>query len=459
MGGTLSAKTAFSDSTEGIPMVTFARRTRHLPTDPSDHPAYALARGRYAPRRQVEDQFSNSASVIQGRPSADEFVRRIVREMRIRFYQPKTIKHYSNALKSLLRWFGGSPHRVTREAVREFLLYLVDAGAGASWISIHLSAIRTAFDKMCQRDVTLGLTTPRRSKTLPVVLSEREVQRLLAATPTLRDKLLLGLMYATGLRVSEVARLRYRDLDFERRVINVWQGKGRTDRQVMLPTTFESLLRQMAGQFAGDQYVFPGERRGRHISPRTVQRAMARAVHIAGIKKRATPHTLRHSFATHTFENGCDIRRIQKILGHVRLETTTIYVKVARPGDDQAFPSPLDVLTRKTTGSPSKGAIRRQPSVGKLRFHFKAEGHDDKGHRTSKVTLAIEGDPGTVYLTGIVAREVRPGWVTLEIPTLETWEEPLKWLTREQRDRIETSEFFHLLQREIPARLLALNGG
>jgi len=156
-----------------------------------------------------------------------------------------------------LRWYGGPPHRVTREDVRWFLLYLVDAGVGSSQVSTHLFAIRIAFDKMCHRQVTLGLTTPRRPKKLPVVLSVEEVQRLLEATPTLRDKLLLGLMYATGMRVSEVVRLRWRDVDFDRRLVNVWQGKGRSDRQVMLPKTFEPLLARLSEQFAGEDYVFP----------------------------------------------------------------------------------------------------------------------------------------------------------------------------------------------------------
>ena len=102
---------------------------------------YAPARGRYAPRARVEDQLTNVAPVVQGRPSAGEFLRKIVREMRIRFYQPSTVKNYRNALKSFLRWYGGPPHRVAREDVREFLLYLVDAGVGSSWVShlrVHL---------------------------------------------------------------------------------------------------------------------------------------------------------------------------------------------------------------------------------------------------------------------------------------------------------------------------------
>ena len=417
---------------------------------------YQPARGRYAPRSRVEDFLQPNASVVLGRPNADQFVRLIVREMKIRFYQPKTVKSYRNALLSLLRWFGGPPHRLTREDVREYLLYLVDAGLSSSAVSNHLAAIRTAFDKMCLRQVTYGLVVPRKPKRLPVVLSGEEVIALLEAAPSLRDKLLLGLMYATGMRVSEVVRVRWRDVDPDRRLINVWQGKGRTDRQVTLPVCYESLLTSLSEGFEADDFLFPSEngtRRNRHLSPRTAQRIMQRAVRIAGIKKRATPHSLRHSFASHSYEDGCDIRRIQQRLGHMRLETTTIYVKVAKPTDDRAEPSPLDKLyhTAPRNSSPK----RRRSDVGRLRMHFLQQA-TEPNCRCAKVTLSVSKGERPIYFTGIMAREVRPGYVTLDIPPLEQWAEPLSWLSRAQRERFEETEFYEMLQREISTRLCQL---
>ena len=134
-------------------MIAHTRTTasRSLSTYNSGQP-YRAARGRYAPRSRVEDQLQSSAPVVEGRPTAGEFLRKIVRELRIRFYQPQTIKNYRNALRSFLRWYGGPPHRVTREDVREFLLYLVDAGAGSSWVSTHLSATRCVIAKL-RRDL------------------------------------------------------------------------------------------------------------------------------------------------------------------------------------------------------------------------------------------------------------------------------------------------------------------
>ncbi|MCH7728556.1 MAG: tyrosine-type recombinase/integrase [Planctomycetes bacterium] len=408
---------------------------------------YRQARGRNAPRLNVEDRACATPSVIQGFPTAQQFVRTIIEELRLRFYRPKTRKSYEGALRRFLRWYGQPPHRATRDDVRHFLLFLVDAGAGSSWVSVHLAALRTAFDKFCGRDVTWGLMTPRKPKRLPIVLSEQEVSRLLDAAPRIHDTMLLGLMYASGLRVGEVVRLRWRDLDFDREVINVWQGKGRRDRQVILPNLFRDLLKRMGDRCEPCEFVFPGQRKGRHLSPRTAQRIMERAMRVAGIGKRATPHSLRHSFATHAFEQGCDIRRIQKQLGHVHLETTTIYIKVARPRSSERMTSPLDRL--------SKVVAQQRPSIGKVRILLQSE-PSVNGLRQAQASVIINPGPSQVELDGIQVCEARRGWVTLGVPALEQWEPLLRRLSAEQRERIEEAGFFELLQRELPRRLLAL---
>jgi hypothetical protein len=206
---------------------------------------------------------------------------------------------------------------------------------------------------MCGRDLTLGLQTPRRPGKLPIVLSTDEVQRVLQAATSIRDKLLIGVMYATGVRVGEVVRLRFRDFDFDRRSVRVVDGKGAKDRAVMLPETFAPLLRRLAEHASPDAFVFPSHvDPKRHLAPRTAERAMERAVQLARVGKRATCHSLRHSFATHLLENGTDVRFIQKLLGHVRLETTTLYTKVAVLRPERAR-SPLDALATEG-GGPSR---------------------------------------------------------------------------------------------------------
>jgi len=426
-------------------MTTLPKRFR--PGTYNSGQPYAPARGRYAPRLQLENRLAPCHAVIDlpsEQPEAARFIDAIKREMKIRCYQRKTIKTYKNALRLLLGWFGGRPHQITREDVRVYLETLVDGGASSSWIGINLSAIRTGFDKMCGQGITLGLESPRRPKRLPVVLSGREIIRLLQAAPSLRDKLLLGIMYATAMRVSEVCKLRNRDIDFDRRRIRVWQGKGRTDRQVLLPESLEGILRELCGRGSGDDFIFPGDRSGRYLSPRTARRAMQRALKMAGIRKRASCHSLRHSSATHMVENGTNIRCIQTLLGHVRLETTRLYTHVAGLSERQVR-SPLDVLT-------ANGEQRSlvQP-VGRMRLQLSKTADP----RSAAVELTILTDTRHVTLGGITVREARPGWVTLELPPSERWEEPLRWLTRQEHDRLESPEFYALLQRHATSRYLA----
>jgi len=410
---------------------------------------YRIARGRHAPRTRLEDTGWVAPSIVSGYPTSQQFLRAVVDEMRLRCYRPNTLSTYASALRRFLRWFGQPPHRATSNDVREYLLFLIDAGRDGSSVSGNLSALRTAFDKFCGRDVTFGLVTPRRPKRLPVVLSEPEVRRLLDAAPRLRDKLVLGLMYASGLRVSEVCRLQWRDLDFDREVIRVRQAKGQRDRQVILPNLFRELLARIGSQLQPGDFLFPGQNAGRHLSPRTAQRIMQRAVRAAGIAKRATPHSLRHTFATHAFEQGCDIRRLQKLLGHVHLDTTTIYVKVARPCDSRQMTSPLDRLS-----APSPTPDSRRPSIGRLKIHLHPEPSVD-GLRQAQASLLIDDGRSPVELTGIRLREARRGWVTIELPQLDAWDPCLRRLPAAHRERIEEPAFFELLQRELPRRLLA----
>ncbi len=192
-------------------------------------------------------------------------------------------------------------------------------------------------------------------------------------------------------------------------------------------------------------YVFPASRRDRHLSPRSAQRAMERAVRMAGITKRATCHSLRHSFATHLIEGGTDIRRIQKLLGHMKLETTTIYTKVA-VGKDGRVQSPLDAIRR----SKQKSA----PTAGRMRIAIEPIEEESGKPRSARIELTIAASPRPIKLSGIYVRELRPGWLALDVPPLETWAEPLRWLTPQQRERIESAEFYGLLQREITRRFL-----
>ena len=413
---------------------------------------YRRAVGRYAPYARVVDLASPSHAVVDlDREDVDAaaFLARIDRELKIRFYQSKTRKSYRVVLGGFLRWLGLPPAEATREDVREWLELLVDGGAESSWVSVHLSALRTMFDKMCGRDVTLGLMTPRRALKLPVVLSADEVKRLLLAAPSLRDKLLLGLMYATGMRVSEVSRLRLRDIDFDRGGIAVRQGKGRKDRIVMLPQSFRGLLERLRSIHRPEDFLFPSSMEpGRHLSPRTVQRAMQRACLLAGIERPATCHSLRHSFATHLLESGTDIRFIQQLLGHLRLETTTLYTKLAVLRGDRAV-SPLDLLTGPPAPSRPLAVAPSSRPVGALGIRM-VRGHDARGP-LAQVSLIVRGEP-EVLLEGLVVREPRPGFLALELPPLEDWQPALSFCDDDVRARFEDAAFYETLRDELARR-------
>jgi site-specific recombinase XerD len=185
---------------------------------------------------------------------------------------------------------------------------------------------------------------PKRKKLLPKVLSKDEIRSFLGALKTPKHRAIAMVLYSGGLRVSEAARLRVEDIESQRRQIRIRQGKGRKDRYVMLSPVVLQALREYARWERPHYWLFPaGHRRDRHITPRAIQREVARAAEAAGIKRRVTPHMLRHSFATHLLEAGTDLRYIQELLGHVNISTTVTYTHVARR-EARSIQSPIDRL-------------------------------------------------------------------------------------------------------------------
>ena len=207
-----------------------------------------------------------------------------------------------------------------------------------------VSAVRFFLRHILHRpDLAGAVPYPRKERTLPSVLSVEEVRRLLQAVSNPTHRALVMLLYSAGLRVGEVTRLRVADVDPERHLLHVRRGKGRKDRYTLLSdVAWESLQRRLAFA-AADEWLFPGQRPDRHLTIRSVQKIVTRAGGIAGIRKRLTPHTLRHTFATHLLESGTDLRYIQELLGHASTRTTEIYTHVSRR-DLARIRSPLDAL-------------------------------------------------------------------------------------------------------------------
>ena len=270
--------------------------------------------------------------------------RRMIEDMAVRNLSPATQQSYLSAVSRLSKYFGRSPDRLGVDEVHAFQVHLV--ATGISWPALNqiVSALRFFYG------VTLGRTTlPRRiayarePQKLPVVLSADEVVRFLEAIPSVKSRTALTTVYAAGLRVSEVVRLAVADIDSERMVIRVEQGKGGRDRYVMLSPRLLEILRVYWRIVRPDHWLFPGRDRNRPLDQQVLHTACKYARLAAGLTKPVTVHTLWHSFATHLLENGTDVRIIQVLLGHANLQSTVRYTRVATR-TISATPSPLDRL-------------------------------------------------------------------------------------------------------------------
>ncbi len=272
---------------------------------------------------------------------------RMIEDMTIRQFQPTTQQGYIRAVKNFSTFLDTSPDGASAEDLRRYQLHLVTSGVSATVINHGLTALRFLFMVTLRRpEVVAELTFIRVPRTLPIVLSPEEVARLLDAAPGLKYKAALSIAYGAGLRASEVISLKIADIDSTRRVIRVEQGKGRKDRYVMLSEPLLDLLRAWWKQARPRGWLFPGQNPVNPLTTRQLNRACHAASEAAGIDKRVSLHTLRHSFATHLLEQKVDIRVIQVLLGHKKLETTALYSQVATR-TIREVKSPLEQLTRK----------------------------------------------------------------------------------------------------------------
>jgi len=263
--------------------------------------------------------------------------RRMLEELQRRNYASETIRGYILSVKQFAEYFGKSPAKMGAKEIRRFQLYLLrEKKLAPATVEMRMSALRFLYKKtLKRRDLAYDdLIFPKRPRKLPLVLSQEEVKRLIEAAPNLQYRTLLMLLYGTGLRRAEASLLKVSDIDSERRVIHVRQGKGSRDRDVPLTAKLLEALRQYWRWKKPKVYLFPSTpgHRGveQPISGETVWYACHRAAVKAGISKRIGPHTLRHSFATHLLEAGADLRTIQVLLGHQKLKDTIVYLHLSQ---------------------------------------------------------------------------------------------------------------------------------
>jgi integrase/recombinase XerD len=278
--------------------------------------------------------------------------RRMIEDMSMRRLAPKTQKDYIQVIKNLAVFIGRPPDTASFEDIRRFQLQVAASGVGAGAINRNVSALRFFFRVTLKRYAIVEHThlihEPRK---LPVVLSPEEVVRLLDAAPGLKYKAALSVAYGAGLRAAEVVALKVSDIDSKRMLIRVEQGKGRKDRNVMLSPHLLEVLRAWWKAARPLGWLFPGRDPVKPMTTRQLNRACHAAAHLAEINKRVSLHTLRHSFATHLLEQNTDIRVIQVLLGHAKLENTALYTRVATKTISQVV-SPLERITLQKQAEP-----------------------------------------------------------------------------------------------------------
>jgi integrase/recombinase XerD len=286
---------------------------------------------------------------------------RMIEDMNVRGFSEKTRNDYIRNVRAFAAFIGRSPDTATTEDLRRFQHHQAQTGVRPPSINSAVAALRFFFTVTLDRpDLARRLTVVREPRRLPAVLSVEEVTLLLQAAPGPKYKAAFATAYGAGLRVSEVVALKVGDVDSERMLVRVEQGKGRKDRNAMLSPQLLELLRdwwregRRLGVLLPRGWLFPGRNLLEPLSTRQLNRAVHAAAEAAAIKKRVSPHTLRHSFATHLLEQDTDIRVIQVLLGHAKLDTTALYTRVANT-TIRTVTSPLDRLAALTEGRSTTG--------------------------------------------------------------------------------------------------------
>ena len=297
-------------------------------------------------KTDISKYFDNSVILEFGKDTPENSVPpEYLNELNLRRYSRNTKRAYISAFKNFSDYYSdNNVANLTDEDVNSYMSYMVEIKNVSPAIQKQaINAIKFYYEKVLRRKVNnYQYKRPKREKTLPQILSEEEVTKILLALKNLKHRTILTVVYSAGLRLSEVINLKIIDIDFDRRLIRVKMGKGRKDRYTTLSPGLEVLIEEYIKFYLPDNYIFEGQKGGKYSS-KSVQNIMQNASKIAGINKHATVHTLRHSFATHLLKNGTDLRYIQELPGHSSSKTTEIYTHVSKKSIGKIV-SPLDNL-------------------------------------------------------------------------------------------------------------------
>lgn len=258
------------------------------------------------------------------------------KELRLRNYSRKTLKGYTFSVKKFLGFC--EDRGINEVEFKKYILNKLDK-QNPSTVTKDLFAIKFFFENVLGQNVDIPV--PKRNKTLPSILSLSELKKIIKIAMNPKHKLIIKLLYGTGLRVSEIVNLKVKDIDFDEKLVKVKLGKGKKDRFVKLPDSISDEIKMFCN-IGNSAYVFPSNRGGK-LTVKSIQKIVSNSAKKAGIEKRVYPHLLRHSFATHLLEQGTDLRVIQKLLGHSSVKTTQIYTQISQASIRQVK-SPLDNL-------------------------------------------------------------------------------------------------------------------
>jgi integrase/recombinase XerD len=258
------------------------------------------------------------------------YLKKTEQELRLRNYSPKTITAYLGCLTGYLNFKKTDFEKIDDENIKQFLLNKQSKNYSPQTINLSLNAIKFFYREVIKNSQKINLKFAKRNKTLPIVLSRVEIKTLIEAIQNPKHKLIISLAYGAGLRLSEVVKLKVQDVNWEELTIHLKNAKGKKDRITIFPEKIKDELRNLIASRNPDRYLFESERGGR-LTERTAQKIFERALREVGIKKPATFHSLRHSFATHLLETGTDVRYVQELLGHANIRTTQIYTQVTNP--------------------------------------------------------------------------------------------------------------------------------
>lgn len=266
----------------------------------------------------------------------------LAQELIIRGFSRRTIKSYLSHNQKFLDFTHKSAREASSQDIKNYLLYLKSKNYSNTSLNSVISALKFYYQQVLRRKLFFNIIRPKKEKFLPIVLTRVEIIKIINATQNIKHKLLLSLLYGSGLRVSEVVKLKIADVDTSSKSVLVKHGKGQKDRYTLLSDNSINFLNIYLSKLSSEQkYLFVGANEKKHLSQRSAQKIFEHAVIKAHIKTEASCHSLRHSFATHLLESGVNIRYIQKLLGHSSIKTTEKYTKLAR-NFLQNITSPLD---------------------------------------------------------------------------------------------------------------------